>query len=236
MGSHTYVKEAVRNVETYIGELGLELKKKVTTALPDDYKPELDVSKEHNEEEVSQCHRRIGVMWWAAELGRVDICTEVSMMVAHSAIPMKGHLEAAWNMFAYLKGHDRSKIVFDFRALNLTVKTNELPRPDWSDFSKDVKEQIPHDAPEPRGHSVELTAFIDSDHTGDSVTRQSRTGIFLNVQASPIVWFSKKQTSIETSSFGSEFSAMKTAAEMVEGLRHKLRMIWSGTAASQSHS
>jgi len=57
------------------------------------------------------------------------------------------------------------------------------------------------------------------------VTRRSRTGIFLFIQNSSIVWFSKKQTSIETSSFGSEFSAMKTAVEMVEGLRYKLRMM-----------
>jgi len=72
---------------------------------------------------------------------------------------------------------------------------------------------------------VELTAFVDSDHAGDTLTRRSRTGIFLFIQNAPIVWFSKKQTSIETSSFGSEFSAMKTAVEMVEGLRYKLRIM-----------
>ena len=47
--------------------------------------------------------------------------------------------------------------------------------------------------------------------------------IFCN--SSPILWHCKKQTSIETSSFGSEFSAMKTATELVEGLRYKLRMM-----------
>jgi len=105
------------------------------------------------------------------------------------------------------------------------VKTNELPRPDWSDFYKDVKEQVSHDAPEPRGHSVELTAFVDSDHARGTLTRRSRTGIFLFIQNAPIIWFSKKQTSIETSSFGSEFFAMKTAVEMVEGLRYKVRIM-----------
>ena len=40
----------------------------------------------------------------------------------------------------------------------------------------------------------------------------------------PIVFQSKKQGSIETSSFGSELSAMKSAVELVEGLRYKLRM------------
>jgi hypothetical protein len=225
MGSHTYVKEAVRNVETHLDGLGLALKNKVSTVLPHEYKPELDVSKECNEEEVSQYHQRIGVLRWAVELGRVDICTEVSMMAAHCAMPRKGHLDAVWHMFAYLKKHDKSKMVFDSRSPTFSVKTNELPRPDWSDFYKDVKEQVPHDAPEPRGQAVELTAFVDSDHAGDTVTRRSRTGIFLFIQNAPIVWFSKKQTSIETSSFGSEFSAMKTAVEMVEGLRYKLRMM-----------
>jgi len=128
-------------------------------------------------------------------------------------------------MFAYLRNHAKSKMVFDSRSPTFSVRTNELPRPDWSDFYKDVKEQVPHHVPEPRGQDVELTAFVDSDDAGDTVTRRSRTGIFLFIQNSPIVWFSKKQTSIETSSFGSEFSAMKTAVEMVEGLRYKLRMM-----------
>jgi hypothetical protein len=115
-------------------------------------------------------------------------------------------------------------MVFDARCPNLDAKA-PLPRPDWSDFYRDVKEPIPPDAPEPRGQPVEMTAYVDSDHAGDTITRHSRTGIFIYVQNAPIVWYSKKQTSIETSSFGSEFSAMKTAVEMVEGLRYKLWMM-----------
>ena len=47
--------------------------------------------------------------------------------------------------------------------------------------------------------------------------------VFLN--SAPIHWFSKKQTSVETSSFGSEFIAMKSCCEYVRGLRFKLRMM-----------
>ena len=36
---------------------------------------------------------------------------------------------------------------------------------------------------------------------------------------------SKKQTSVETSSFGSEFIAMKQCTEYIRGLRYKLRMM-----------
>ena len=40
----------------------------------------------------------------------------------------------------------------------------------------------------------------------------------------PIVWFSKRQTTVEISTFGSEFVVLKTATEMIIALRYKLRM------------
>jgi hypothetical protein len=46
--------------------------------------------------------------------------------------------------------------------------------------------------------------------------------LFCNV--APIIWFSKRQNSVEASTFGSEFMAMKNAVEMIEALRCKLRM------------
>jgi hypothetical protein len=45
------------------------------------------------------------------------------------------------------------------------------------------------------------------------------------VQTAPIIWYSKRQNTIETSTFGSEFIAMKIAIEQVEALRYKLRMM-----------
>jgi hypothetical protein len=39
------------------------------------------------------------------------------------------------------------------------------------------------------------------------------------------MWYSKRQNTVETSTFGSEFIALKTAVEMIEGLRYKLRMM-----------
>jgi hypothetical protein len=47
--------------------------------------------------------------------------------------------------------------------------------------------------------------------------------VFLN--NAPIYWSSKKQTSCETSTFGSEFVAMKQATEYVRGFRYKLRLM-----------
>ena len=66
---------------------------------------------------------------------------------------------------------------------------------------------------------------MDADHAGDSVTRRSRTGFLVYCNSAPIYWMSKKQTSIESSSFGSEFIAMKQCCEYIRGLRYKLRMM-----------
>ena len=78
--------------------------------------------------------------------------------------------------------------------------------------------------PPPRGESVSTHCFVDSDHAGNTVTRRSQTGLLLFVNRAPIVWYSKRQNTVETSTFGSEFIAMKTAVEQIEALRYKLRM------------
>jgi hypothetical protein len=44
------------------------------------------------------------------------------------------------------------------------------------------------------------------------------------VNNTPIQWYSKRQNTVEASTFGSEFNAMRVAIEMIEGLRYKLRM------------
>jgi hypothetical protein len=96
---------------------------------------------------------------------------------------------------------------------------------DWKAFYGDVKEAVPPNAPEPRGKEVDLRLFVDSDHAGDQATRRSRTGFFVFLNMSPIVWFSKRQPTIESSVFGAEFVAMKNGMESLRGLRYKLRMM-----------
>jgi hypothetical protein len=66
---------------------------------------------------------------------------------------------------------------------------------------------------------------VDADHAGCRVTRQSHTGITLYVQGAPIMWYSKRQNTMESSTFGSELIAMTTAIEQVEALCYKLRMM-----------
>ena len=64
--------------------------------------------------------------------------------------------------------------------------------------------------------------FVDADHASNTVTRRSQTGILIFLNRAPIVWYSKRQNTVETSTFGIEFIAMRS--EHIEALRYKLCM------------
>ena len=83
---------------------------------------------------------------------------------------------------------------------------------------------MPPNAPPPRGHEVQINAFVETDHAGNKITRRSHTGIIIFLNCAPITWFSKAQSTVESSTFGSEFIAMRIMVEMLEAFRYKLRM------------
>ena len=56
------------------------------------------------------------------------------------------------------------------------------------------------------------------------MTRCSQTGILILLNRAPILWFRKRQNSVESSIFGSEFTALKNTVELVTSIRYKLRM------------
>ncbi len=58
--------------------------------------------------------------------------------------------------------------------------------------------------PPERGIDVDLRMFVDSAHTGDTLTRRSRSGHFIFMNMVCIAWYSKKQNTDETSVCGAE--------------------------------
>ena len=196
------------------------------TPISTTYCPEIDVSPELSQSDASYYQSLIGVLRWIVELGRVDICLEVSMMSSHVALPREGHFEQLLHIFAYLKNKHNTELVYD--PSDPVVDEAKFDQRDWasSEFGHVVgKEELPPNMPEPRGLGFVMRAKVDADHAADTVSRQSRTGFLVYLNCSLIHWFSKKQTSVESSSFGSEFIAMKQCCEYIRGLRYKLRMI-----------
>jgi hypothetical protein len=89
----------------------------------------------------------------------------------------------------------------------------------------DAQEEIPENCPTPLGKGVQINIFTDAAHADDLVTRRSTTGIIIFVNGTPIRWYSKRQNTVEGSTYGSEFIAMRIATEFAIALRHDLRML-----------
>ena len=89
----------------------------------------------------------------------------------------------------------------------------------------DAIDEIPDNAPPPRGKSVQVNIYVDADHAGNKVTRRSQSDIMFFLNMALIAWESKKQNTVESSTFGSEYIALKLSLEKLIGLRYKLRML-----------
>lgn len=221
--SSGYIQEAIKNVESWLDEKNLRLPSRSDTPMSTTYRPELDTSPELSPETANWYQSAIGVLRWAIELGRIDIVTEVSMLASQMALPREGHLIAVLRIFSYLKKHHNSRLAFD--PAYPVIDTNQFPRHDWRRFYDNVEEPLPPNAPKPLGKPVVIRIFVDADHAGDQLTRRSRTGYVMFINSAVINWYSKKQGSIEGATFGSEFMALKTVAEVNRGIRYKLRMM-----------
>ena len=131
----------------------------------------------------------------------------------------------ALHIFKYLEIHHKNDLAFD--PLYHVVENDQTIEnyiTTMKDLYRDAIEDIPPNAPPPRGSPVQINCFVDSDHASDRITRRSQTGILLYCNSAPITWYSKKQNTIESSTFGAEFVALRIASELVSSLRYKLRM------------
>ena len=144
-------------------------------------------------------------------------------MSRFTTAPRIDHMQKLLWMFTYIKRHLDSKLVFDAFTRDWSHIT--FLNHDWTDFYPGAYEAIPPNAPVSRGRAVQINMFCDAAHANDHVTRRSTTGIIIFIQGTPILWYSKRQATIETSTFGSEFVALKIATELLEGLRYRLRMM-----------
>lgn len=222
LSSEKYLKTAISNVEENLNKSSLRLPSKCATPFVSGYLPSKDTSKELNADGTRYFQELIGILRWSIELGRVDILLEVSLLSTHLALPRVGHLQQVYHIFGYLKESPRRRLFFDPSHPN--ISESRFRKFDWVDFYQDAKEDIPLDMPEPLGNEVSIHCFVDASHASDMATRRSQTGILIFINKAPVIFYSKRQNSVETSTFGSEFTATKQAIELVKALRYKLRM------------
>jgi hypothetical protein len=75
------------------------------------------------------------------------------------------------------------------------------------------QEEIDPRFPKPLLEELDINIFVDADHAHDKVTCRSVTGLFATLGLTPTSWRSKRQTSVQKSTFGAEFTALKAAVE-----------------------
>ena len=96
---------------------------------------------------------------------------------------------------------------------------------EWTDIYGNTKEEIPDNLPEPLGKPVITTTYKDANLYHDQLTGRSVSGILHLVNQTLVEWYSKRQSTVETATFGSEFMAGRTAVEQIIELRWILRCL-----------
>ena len=146
-------------------------------------------------------------------------------MSSFRAAPRIGHLERAKRIVGYV-----NKMKHGARRFRTDIPDySGLPEPTkkkWSDtIYGELKEEIPSDIPPPLGNPVTLTHYVDANLMHDLTTGRSVTGILHFMNQTPIDSYSKKQSTVETATYGSEMLAARTCIEQVIDLRNTLRYL-----------
>ena len=223
IGCQRYLTEAVERIENIFGTLP-----KKNSPMVDGDHPELDTTSPLNDDNHRKYQMLIGMLNWVVCLGRMDVAFSTSSMSRFSACPRQGHLDRVLRIFGYLKKHKNRRYVVDSRdpiLIGGIDALNEDYTKNFEEFYPDAAEEIDERLPEPMIDELAITAFVDSDHAHDQVTRRSITGLLILVGRTPVFFMSKRQGAIETSTYGAEFCSMRTAVEEVQSVRYMLRCL-----------
>jgi hypothetical protein len=140
-------------------------------------------------------------------------------------MPRQGHLDGLKRIYGFLKKHPDGAIWFrtgipDHEAIKMPETY------DWAYLVHgEQHEDLPRNLPIPRGLPVMITTYEDANLMHDLLTGRSVTGCIHFVNQTPVYWFSMKQNSVETATYGSEFVAARLATEQIMDLNYTLRSL-----------
>ena len=186
--------------------------------------PEIDDTELLDGEMITLYQSMLGSLQWAVTIGRFDILVHVVSMASYAAAPRKGHLERLKRIYGYLAK-------FPTAAIRIRTEEPDLsafpePTQEWDQSVYDSPtEELPKDAPTPLGKFVQLAHYVDANLMHNVLTGKSMTGVLHFANQTPIDWYSKKQGTVETATFGSEIVAARTATEQIIDLRNTFRYL-----------
>ncbi|GKZ00699.1 hypothetical protein MPSEU_001021900 [Mayamaea pseudoterrestris] len=218
MSAKTYVGRMLKNYETMFGEKPRKRK----SPLDDGDHPELDLTEELDARGIQQYQSLIGALQWAVTLCRLDIHCAVMTLGRFRCAPRRGHLDRAKRVCGYLAEYPDAAIRFRTKI----VDHGEPTKYDWlQSVYGNSSEELPWNMPIPKGKPVQLTTFMDANLYHDYTTGRSAMGVLHFLNQTPVEWFCKRQNTVETATYGSEFVVAKTATEQIMDFRYSLRML-----------
>ena len=116
--------------EAYLARKEKKLNAKAGAPISNGYRPEIEATDELRPVDAAYYQLLIGILRWVVELGRFNMCVKVSMLSSCLDMPRKGHIQQLFHIFAYLKKHQNTEMVFypPFPYFD----ADKLQRQDWS--------------------------------------------------------------------------------------------------------
>jgi hypothetical protein len=186
--------------------------------------PELDDSPFLDETGIAQYQSMIGACQWLVTLARFDIATAVMTLSRYRAAPRQGHMDRLKRIYGYVRNHPNALI--RVRTEMPDLSDIQVPEYNWEySVYGNVTEEIPEDVPPPLGKEVVTQTYIDANLYHDFLTGRATTGILHFINKTPIDWTSKRQATVETATYGSEFIAARIGTEQIIDLRITLRYL-----------
>eukprot|EP00957_Ditylum_brightwellii_P211593 15366351-Ditylum_brightwellii.AAC.1 len=93
--SSQYCQTDAKNVAEYLAKKNdprWAIPAKAEAPMEAEYRPELDSTPVLSLSDSTYYQSLIGMLRWMIELGRIDICLEVSLMASHLVMPREGHM------------------------------------------------------------------------------------------------------------------------------------------------
>ena len=225
VSSRKYITEIISRYEKKYGSL----RKENVPMAPNDH-PELDDSPMLDEDGRRHYQSNIGICQWICTSGRLDIAFAVSSLSRFSQSPRENHLRRTEKILGYLKKYAKRGYIVDPRDPILNVKFDKIEA-DFGNQYSDFVEETDSRLPALRMKELSLNIFVDSNHGHDKVTGRSITGLISFIGRTPVYWAAKRQSAVQTATFGAEFVALKKAVEEAITLRYHLRSM--GIAVSK---
>ena len=185
---------------------GETLKRQSSPLLKGDHL-ELDDSEFISEEDKAKYMSMIGTAQWLVKLRRLDITIAMSTLSSYRVAPQEGHVEYTKPLYRYIKHfpHAAVQICTDIPDYSEMIHESH----EWlHSIYSNIEEELPLDMPPSLARIVHTSSLFNANLYHDLIMGCTMIGILHLMNPTPIIQYCKKQTTVATATYSSEFIAI----------------------------